>query len=120
KQTRTLPTVLAPAEVERLFTALGAAALRAVLMLAYGAGLRIGEACRLRMQDINSRAGVIHVRSTRDRDVMLSPKLLAELRAYWRRRRRLFEASAGRAAPRLVEHRFWAAVREASLAAWPG
>jgi hypothetical protein len=29
--------------------------------------------------------------------------------------RRLFEASAGRAAPRLVEHRFWAAVREASL-----
>jgi len=72
KQTRTLPTVLTPDEVARLFTALGATALRAVLMLAYGAGLRIGEACRLRMQDINSRAGVIHVRSTkrnRDRDV---------------------------------------------------
>ncbi len=29
--------------------------------------------------------------------------------------RRLFEASVGRAVPRLVEHRFWAAVREASL-----
>jgi integrase/recombinase XerD len=102
KQTRTLPTVLTADEVERVFTALGATALRAVLMLAYGAGLRIGEACRLRMQDINSRAGVIHVRSTkrnRDRDVMLSPTLLAELRAYWRRRRpagpELFPGRAG-------------------------
>jgi integrase/recombinase XerD len=102
KQTRTLPTVLTPDEVARLFTALGATALRAVLMLAYGAGLRIGEACRLRMQDINSRAGVIHVRSTkrnRDRDVMLRPTLLAELRAYWRWRRpagpELFPGRAG-------------------------
>jgi hypothetical protein len=29
--------------------------------------------------------------------------------------RRLFESSGGRAAPRLADHRFWAAVREASL-----
>ncbi|KYG06937.1 hypothetical protein BE21_31975 [Sorangium cellulosum] len=29
--------------------------------------------------------------------------------------RRLFESSGGRSAPRLVDHRFWAAVREASL-----
>jgi integrase len=69
-------------------------------MLAYGASLRIGEACRLRMQDINSRAGVIHMRSTkrnRDRDVMLSPTLLAELRAYWRRRPAGPELFPGRA-----------------------
>jgi integrase/recombinase XerD len=75
-----LPTVLTPAEVERLFAALGSSALRAVLILAYGAGLRVREACRLRLQDVDSRAGVLHVRNTkrnRDRDVMLSPKLLA-------------------------------------------
>jgi integrase/recombinase XerD len=90
KLTRKLPVVLTPGEVEQLLAALGSSALRAVLMLAYGAGLRVGEACRLRVEDIDSRAGVIHVRNTkrnRDRDVMLSPKLLAELRAYWRKRR---------------------------------
>ena len=102
KLTRTLPTVLIPEEVERLFAALGSSALRAVLMLAYGAGLRVGEACRLRVQDIDSQAGVIHVRNAkrnRDRDVMLSPKLLVELRAYWRRHRpagpELFPGRAG-------------------------
>jgi len=90
KLTRTLPTVLTPGEIEQLFAALGSPALRAVLMLAYGAGLRVGEACRLRVDDIDSRAGVIHVRKAkrnRDRDVMLSPKLLSELRTYWRQRR---------------------------------
>lgn len=102
KRTRTLPTVLTPAEVERLFAALGTPALRAVLMLAYGAGLRVGEACRLRLEDVDSHAGVLHVRNTkrnRDRDVMLSPKLLAELRTYWRTRRppgpELFPGRAG-------------------------
>ncbi len=102
KQTRALPTVLTPAEVERLFAALGTSALRAVLVLAYGAGLRVGEACRLRLQDVDSRAGVLHIRHTkrnRDRDVMLSPTLLAELRAYWRKRRppgpELFPGRAG-------------------------
>jgi hypothetical protein len=35
----TLPTVLTPAEVERLFAALGSSALRAALMLTYGAEL---------------------------------------------------------------------------------
>jgi len=102
KTRRRLPVVLTPGEVEQLFGALGSPALRAVLMLAYGAGLRVGEACRLRVEDVDSRAGVIHVRGTkrnRDRDVMLSPRLLAELRAYWRRRRppgpELFPGRAG-------------------------
>jgi integrase len=85
KTTRRLPVVPTPAEVEQLFATLHAPTTRAVLMLAYGAGLRVGEACRLRVQDVDSRAGVIHVPSAkrnRDRDVMLSAKLLAELRAY--------------------------------------
>jgi integrase/recombinase XerD len=54
------------------------------------------------VQDIDGRAGVIHVRGAkrnRDRDVMLSPKLLAELRASWRKRRpagpELFPGRAG-------------------------
>jgi integrase/recombinase XerD len=101
KGTRKLPVVLTPAEVERLLGVLPPRH-RAVLMLAYGAGLRISEACRLQIADVDSKAGVIHVRNTkrnRDRDVMLSPRLLAELRSYWRRRRppgpELFPGRAG-------------------------
>jgi len=86
KGTRKLPVVLTPAEVERLLGVLPPRH-RTVLMLAYGAGLRISEACQLQIADVDSKAGVIHVRNTkrnRDRDVMLSPRLLAELRSYWR------------------------------------
>jgi integrase len=89
KGARKLPAVLTPAEVEALLGALPPVH-RAVLMVAYGAGLRIREACNLRVTDIDSKAGVIHVRGgkrNRDRDVMLSPRLLCELRSYWRLRR---------------------------------
>jgi site-specific recombinase XerD len=81
-----LPAVLTPTEVEGLLGALPPIH-RAVLMAAYGAGLRISEACKLCVTDIDSKAGVIHVRRgkrNRDRDVMLSPRLLGELRIYWR------------------------------------
>ena len=101
KGTRTLPAVLTPAEVGRLFGVLRPTH-RAVLMLAYGAGLRISEACQLQIADIDSKAGVVHIhaaKGNRDRDVMLSPRLLAELRSYWRRRRppgpELFPGRAG-------------------------
>jgi site-specific recombinase XerD len=96
-----LPAVLTPAEVEALLGALPPVH-RAVLMVAYGAGLRISEVCKLRITDIDSNAGVIHVRGAkrnRDRDVMLSPRLLSELRSYWRVRRppgpELFPGRAG-------------------------
>ena len=46
---------------------------------------------RLKVSDIDSQRMVIHVqggKGRRDRDVMLSPKLLDELRQHWRRLRR--------------------------------
>ncbi|MGH8309016.1 MAG: tyrosine-type recombinase/integrase [Steroidobacteraceae bacterium] len=102
KQVRKAPAVLTPEEVERLLGALSSRMCRAVAMLAYGAGLRVSEACNLRVSDIDSAAGVIHVRGAkrnRDRDVMLSPRLLEELRSYWRSRRppgpELFPGRAG-------------------------
>jgi integrase/recombinase XerD len=102
KLTRTVAEVLRPEQVERLLAAQPSPTHRMVLMLAYGAGLRIGEALELRVEHIDSAAGVIHVRGAkrqRDRDVMLSPRLLAALRAYWRWRRppgpELFPGRAG-------------------------
>jgi len=90
KATRKLPSVPTTEEIEKLLAAIRSPMHRAVLMLAYGAGLRIEEALHLRIEDIDSAAGVIHVRNAkrnRDRDVMLSPRLLEELRSYWRARR---------------------------------
>ena len=56
-------------------------------MTCYAAGLRLGEACHLRVEDIDSQRMVIRIRTGkggRERLTILSPRLLAVLRAYWR------------------------------------
>lgn len=82
-----LPDILAPAEVVRLLEAVRSMKHRAIVMVAYGAGLRISEVCSLQVGDIDSQRMVIHVRDGKggkDRYVMLSERLLALLRDYWR------------------------------------
>lgn len=82
-----LPQILAAEEVRRLLAAVEPPKHRAVLMAAYGAGMRISEACSLLTTDIDSKRGVIHIREgkrNRDRLVMLSPILLVALREYWK------------------------------------
>lgn len=82
-----LPDILSLDEVERLLGAIRLVKHRLVLMAAYGAGLRISEACSLEVGDIDSARGLIHIREgkgRRDRYVMLSSRLLAALRAYWK------------------------------------
>jgi site-specific recombinase XerD len=84
-----LPTILSPAEVERLIAAVSRPKHRAMLMTLYGAGLRVGEVCALVPADIDSQRMLIRVRAgkgNKDRYVMLSPRLLATLREYWRLR----------------------------------
>ena len=87
KQPRSLPVVLGPAELARFFAALKNLKHRALLMTAYAAGLRVSEVTRLRVEDIDSARMVIRVRhgkGQKDRYVMLSPRLLEVLRAYWK------------------------------------
>jgi site-specific recombinase XerD len=82
-----LPRFLTGAEVSRLLVALPTARLQAMAMLAYGAGLRVGEIVKLEIGDIDAKRMVIHVRGAkrrRERYVMLSPRLLSTLRAYWK------------------------------------
>lgn len=83
--TAPLPVILSGQEILALLTAISSPLYRAVAMAMYGAGLRITEACRLEVGDIDSRRGVIHVRGKggRPRYVMLSDTLLGALRGYW-------------------------------------
>jgi integrase/recombinase XerD len=87
KQPKRLPIVLSLDEVARFFAAIVGIKHRAILMTAYAAGLRLSEVTGLRVDDIDSKRMVIRVRQAkgrRDRYVMLSPRLLALLRDYWR------------------------------------
>ncbi len=87
KREEKLPVIPSPREVRRLLAAATTTKHRAMLMVAYSAGLRVSEVARLRVEDIDSERGVIHVRHTKsrkDRLVPLSPRLLEELRIYWR------------------------------------
>lgn len=87
KRPDSLPTVLTQDEVARLIDAALTPVHRIVLMLLYSTGLRRAELTRLQVKDIDSDRMVIHVlggKGRKDRDVMLSPKMLDELRQYWR------------------------------------
>jgi integrase/recombinase XerD len=57
-----LPQVLREDQLLALFAALQSPKYRALFMTCYAAGLRISEACRLRIEDIDSRRMVIRVR----------------------------------------------------------
>jgi len=56
------------------------------LMALYATGVRRAELARLKITDIDSQRMIIHIqggKGRKDRDVMLSPKLLVALREYW-------------------------------------
>ena len=90
KQPSKLPEILNHDEIVRLFTVATIPKHRAVLMTAYAAGLRASELTRLRVADIDSGRMALRVdqgKGSKDRYVPLSPRLLAQPRAYWRRKR---------------------------------
>jgi integrase/recombinase XerD len=86
KKTQTLPIVLSPDEVLQFLACVPGLKHRTILTVCYATGLRISEAIRLRVTDIDSKRMVIRVeqgKNRKDRYVMLSPKLLKILRAWW-------------------------------------
>ena len=83
-----LPSILSQEEVTRLIDAALTPYHRILLMTLYAAGTRNAELTHLKVSDIDSKRMVIHIQGGKgrvDRDVMLSPKLLEELREHWRR-----------------------------------
>lgn len=84
------PEILSRAEVERILTSCHTTRQHALLTTVYAAGLRVAEVCALRIGDIDSERMMLRVdtgKGGRDRYTLLSPRLLAELRGYWREAR---------------------------------
>jgi site-specific recombinase XerD len=87
KKPQTLPIVLSRVEVQRFLESVPTRKHRTILSVCYAAGLRISEAVRLQPAHIDSARMVLRVeqgKGQKDRYVMLSPRLLALLRAWWK------------------------------------
>jgi site-specific recombinase XerD len=87
KQPRRLPIVLSQEEAVALINSAKNLYHRAMLMTLYSTGMRRAELCKLKVEDIDSKRMILHIRQGKggkDRDVPLSPVLLETLREYWR------------------------------------
>ena len=87
KKPQSLPVVLSPQEVVQFLDAVKSAKHRTILTACYAAGLRISEAIALTVSAIDSERMVLRItkgKGQKDRYVMLSPKLLAILRSWWK------------------------------------
>ncbi len=90
KQSWQLPEVLGQKEVERLLLAAVKHRDRCLLMTAYATGLRVSELVRLKVDAIDSERMMVRVeqgKGRKDRYTILSPRLLTELRTYWKEHR---------------------------------
>ena len=86
KQAQKLPVVLTPEEVARLLEAAPGPKYKAALAVAYGAGLRVSEVANLKVSDIDSQRMVLRIeqgKGRKDRNGMLSPRLLEVLQEWW-------------------------------------
>ena len=85
-----LPAIFSPPEVVAVFRAAPKPVVRTGLLCAYASGLRVSEVCRLQVRDIDSDGGVLHVRhgkGDKERLTILPPRLLAQLRRYFKETR---------------------------------
>jgi site-specific recombinase XerD len=87
KRPKRLPVVRSRQEVARLLGGVRNPVIAMVLRTIYASGLRLGEALALTPAHIDSGQMVLRVvgKGQKERVVPLSPLLLAELRAYWRK-----------------------------------
>lgn len=87
KRPKKLPCVFSPEEVVQLLAAAKPGRERMLLQTTYACGMRLGEITRFEVSHIDSARMVVHIhqgKGAKDRLVPLSPRLLEELRSYWR------------------------------------
>ena len=82
-----LPEILSREEVQRLFDVTVNLKHCTMLKTAYSTGLRVSELVHVKLTDIDSDRMTLRVeqgKGNKDRYTLLSPRLLAQLRAYWK------------------------------------
>ena len=87
KREHKLPTVLGADEGNRLLQSTSYLKHRTFFMTLYSAGLRLSEAANLKLSNIDSQRMQLNIRfgkGSKQRLVPLSPRLLKELRFYWK------------------------------------
>ena len=85
RKERKLPAVLSRKDVSRLLEAVDNPKHKAILMLTYSAGLRVGEVIRLKVEDLDEQRRLIRVRGgkgRKDRYTLLSEVALQVVKAY--------------------------------------
>ncbi|MBC8870634.1 MAG: site-specific integrase [Planctomycetes bacterium] len=90
KRPKKIPAVLGDEEVRRLLGCIANLKHRTVLLVCYGAGLRLSESTHLRIRDIDGQRMQIRItngKGRKERLVPISPRLLNELREYWTHQR---------------------------------
>jgi site-specific recombinase XerD len=123
KHKRSLPQIYTKEEVCQIIDSAETLIHKAMLMLAYGSGLRLSEIVNLKITDIESKQMRIFIRSgkgDRDRYAMLPEVTLATLREYWKAYRPtnwLFEAPkvGGRYHVRTLQDAFKSALRKSGI-----
>ena len=94
KEPQKIPLVMSADETRRLLAVAKTLKARVLFALGYGCGLRASEVVRLKVGDIDSAQGIIRVvqsKGRKDRNVMLSPEMLALLRQWWKARPRWYD-----------------------------
>ena len=123
KRPKTLPEVLSGDEVSQLMECVSNIKHRCVLLTLYSAGLRLSEGTALKISDIDSKRMQLKVaagKGAKARRVPLSPRLLKELREYWKQHRPPQYLFPGRTsdvplAPTTIQKVVKAAARKAGL-----
>jgi len=90
KKDKKLPVVLSKEEIAKILSSADNIKHKALLMLAYSAGLRFGEVIKLKPEDIDANRKLIFIRGSKgrkDRYTLLSNTALETLREYWKRYR---------------------------------
>lgn len=87
KREHKLPIVLSQEEVRAILSSFTNSKHKTIFYLIYSGGLRISEVTSLKLNDIDSKRGVIRIRESKgakDREVPLSDKALEQLRVYYK------------------------------------
>ncbi len=85
KKDKKLPVILNKEEVSKILSAIPNIKHKAILMLVYSAGLRVSEVVKLRVENIDGKRKLIHVRGAKgrkDRYTILSDVALKTLEEY--------------------------------------